>query len=168
MIFKPILLTNHKPEINANDQAMIDRVCFVTFNARFTNEPRNGEFLKDPNKIQLLKDKYLNEVFTFIVRGAVLYHKTQNLKPPQNATNEYINEFDTVNNFIQEKCNVNEKEKIKTSVMYEHYRSYCIENGQQPKDNREFVKSMKAKFEVTKYLGNPHYKGVNIIQECFL
>ena len=91
LIFKPILLTNHKPEINANDQAMIDRVCFVPFNARFTNEPRNGEFLKDPNKIQHLKDKYLNEVFTFIVRGAVLYHKTQNLKPPQNvqdATNE--------------------------------------------------------------------------------
>ena len=45
--------------------------------------------------------------------------------------------------------------------------SHLIENGQQPKDNREFVKSVKAKFEVTKYLGNPHYKGVNIIQECF-
>ena len=171
LIFKPILLTNHKPEINVNDQAMIDRVCFVPFNVRFTNEPRNGEFLKDPNKIQLLKEKYLNEVFTFIVRGAVLYHTKQNLKPPQNiqnATNEYINEFDTVNNFIQEKCIANYKEKIKTSVMYENYKSYCIENAHQPKNNKEFVNIMKSKFETSTYLGYQYYKGVNVTQENFL
>ena len=149
---------------------MLDRLVYIPFNARFTNEPKNGEFKKDPDKVNLLKEKYLNEVFTFIVRGAVLYHTKQNLKPPQNiqnATNEYINEFDTVNNFIQDKCVVNDKEKIKTSVLYEHYKSYCIENGQHPKDNREFAKSLKDKFDVTKYVGNYYYKGVNIIQECF-
>ena len=149
---------------------MIDRVAFVPFDARFTNDPKAGEFLKEPNKIQLLKDKYLNEVFAFIVRGAVVYHKTQFLKPPvniQNATDEYKNEFDTVNNFIQYKSIVDGKEKVKTSFMYENYKSYCTENTQQPKNNKEFANIMKNNFETSTYLGYPFYKGINIIDEHF-
>ena len=134
-----MLLTNHQPEININDQAMLDRLVYIPFNARFTNEPKNGEFKKDPDKVNLLKEKYLNEVFTFIVRGAKLYYEKQNLKPPQDiqeATNEYINEFDTVSKFIEDKCVLDKTQKVKTSQLYSSYTFYCNEIGQNAKNNK--------------------------------
>ena len=167
LILKPVLLTNHKPEINVNDQAMLDRLVYIPFNARFTEEPKHGEFMKDCNKIKMLTEKYLSEVFTFIVRGAKMFFETQSLKPPQSikdATVAYINEFDTINKFIQEKCVVDSKEKIKTSQLYQSYTFYCADNGLEPKNNKEFVNIVKEKFEVTGIKGYPYYRGINIME----
>ena len=167
LILKPILLTNNKPELDTNDQAILDRLIYIPFNARFTDKPKQGEFKKDCDKIDKLKTEYLNEVFTFIVRGSKMFIESGHLEPPQDiqdATNEYINEFDTVSKFIEDKCILNEKEKIKSSTMYEHYKKYCIETGQSPKDNKDFVKIMKEKFTYVKLVGIYHYRGINFLQ----
>ena len=89
------------------------------------------------------------------------------LKPPQSikdATVAYINEFDTINKFIHEKCVVDSKEKIKTSQLYQSYTFYCADNGLEPKNNKEFVNIVKEKFEVTGIKGYPYYRGINIME----
>ena len=165
LILKPILLTNNKPEIDTTDQALLDRLIYIPFNARFTDNPINGEFKKDCEKIRRLKEDYLDEVFTFIVRGSKMFFENSSLKPPKNiqdATNEYINEFDIISKFIDEKCIMNENEKIKTSLLYEHYKKYCLDNGHNPKTNREFSSLMKKRFIIKTYVGYDHYKGIII------
>ena len=166
LILKPILLTNNKPEIDTNDQAILDRLIYIPFNARFTDNPVNGEFKKDCEKIRKLKEDYLDEVFTFIIRGSKMFFENNNLKPPkdiQDATNEYINEFDIISKFIDEKCIMNENEKIKTSLLYEHYKKYCLDNSYTPKINKDFNSIMKDKFIVKPYVGYPHYRGLTVI-----
>ena len=46
--------------------------------------------------------------------------------------------------------------------MYEHYKSYCFENGYNAKINKDFINVMKEKFIVKPYVGINHFRGINI------
>ena len=95
-----------------------------------------------------------------------MFYENNSLKPTkdiQDATNEYIKEFDTIKNFIEDKCILNENEKIKTSLLYEHYKNYCLNNGYTSKINKDFNSIMKEKFIIKPYVGYPHYRGLTVI-----
>jgi len=149
--FKPVakyvMLTNHKPTFNINDQALLDRIKYVPFTARFTSKPKNGEFPKDAKFIERLMSTYLDQVFSWLCIGANNYYKSKGSidipKSLQDATDEYIKEIDNVSKFIEDKCIRKDEAKVKQSELYDIYRNYCSENGLTYQRNSEFYKRLE-------------------------
>lgn len=131
-VAKYFLITNHKPIFNLS-QAMIDRIKYIPFNARFINEPKKpNEFKRDNIFIDQLKTVYLSEVFTFLVNGAFEFYKNPIINVPENiqkVTNENLDELDTVAEYIKNNIEVKEGSNIKKSELYEYYETYCKSEG---------------------------------------
>lgn len=133
-ICKLILCTNHKPEFNGNDQANIDRVRFIPFNARFIDdEPKNkNEYKKILGIDKIIIDKYLNEFFSFCVDGAIEYYKNEQFNPPkeiEEAQYKYISEKASITNFINDTYEINKVGRIKKGDIKYHYEQYCRDNN---------------------------------------
>lgn len=91
--------TNHKPKINVNDTAVVDRIKMVPFLARFEETPKNVKYIQD------IYDKHLDEFFTWYVRGAVEWYSGNTLTPVEcmaKEKDEFINEQDTFKDFLEE------------------------------------------------------------------
>ena len=96
---KCIMPTNHKPKINVNDTAVVDRIKMVPFLARFEETPKNVKYIQD------IYDKHLDEFFTWYVRGAVEWYSGNTLTPVEcmaKEKDEFINEQDTFKDFLEE------------------------------------------------------------------
>ena len=130
---KIFICTNNKPNFRGDDEANVDRIKLIPFNARFVDSP------KKPNERQciigidkILIENHLDEFFTWLIEGAYNYFKTEKLTAPksiQKAENDYVNEQASIkswmsNNIIE--CN---KEEIKRSAVYDNYIKFCNDNG---------------------------------------
>ena len=169
--FKPrakyIMLTNHKPTFNINDQALLDRIRYIPFNARFTSKPKDGEFLKDGRFIDKLMNDYISEVFTWLCIGANNYYKLNgNIDIPkslQEATDDYINEIDNVSQFIADMCERKQGESIKKTELYDCYKNYCCDNGMTYQKQGDFYKRcQKLGFEEVKIHGVRQIRGIKL------
>lgn len=169
--FKPlakyIMLTNHKPIFNINDQALLDRIKYIPFNARFTVEPQEGELQKDTEFINDLMTIHLNEVFNWLCIGANRYYKSKGKlqipKSLQQATDEYINELDSTSQFIDSNCSKGDNLKAHRNKLYEMYEKYCQENGIQRITNSEFYKRLEhLGYKLVKVQGNRYVKGLEV------
>ena len=105
---KPIWATNHKPKINIDDQAILDRLKLIPFLGRFEKNQENTEYIKD------LQENKLDEFFTFFCLGAYDWYNGGELKPCKEMTdemNKYITENDVVSEFIDDTYNLITKEE---------------------------------------------------------
>ena len=96
---KVVLPTNNKPIINIDQQAVVDRIILVPFNARFDKED-----IEQKNKIKNLINEKIDDFFSFFVTGAFDFYDGIPLKPSQSMiveTQEYLNELDVVGSFIK-------------------------------------------------------------------
>jgi P4 family phage/plasmid primase-like protien len=167
--FKPtskyIMLTNHKPEIDTQDQAGVDRFKLVPFEARFVDEPKNNEIKRNLKFIEDLRTKYLSEVFTWLCFGAYRYYQTKKIIPPkkcQDATNDYIKELDSVQHFIDEQIKQTLGCRIRRSDVYESYSVYCDQEGHTAYKKPEFFKIFKNKGYVeSKVNGDLYFKDIS-------
>lgn len=161
---KYILLTNNKPIINSNDQALHMRVVFIPFGCRFVDNPtKPNELLRDTQFVDDLKTKYLNEVFTWLCIGANNYYNNRKLILPnkiKDATNKYINEQDKIQCFIDEKLEIAELSKIKRSELFTVYEEYCKSQNLEIMKKKDFFDELERKgFEQKKIKGEIVYKG---------
>lgn len=133
-VCKYLLLTNYKPKFDIRDQAMIDRIKYIPFNARFVHDPNPNnpnEKLIDNDFIDSLKNDKLDEVFTWLCQGAFKYYQNRKIIVPnkiKEATQEYISELDSVTSFIKDCIIKNEGTQIKKTLLYEKYTEYCDKN----------------------------------------
>ncbi len=78
---KIVIQSNYKPNFIQLDSAIKDRLVLVPFMARFEDNPGPGAFKKSGEFVHLLKTVYLNEVFTWIVRGAHRWYQQPTFEP---------------------------------------------------------------------------------------
>ena len=96
---KPIWATNHKPKINVDDQAILDRLKLMPFLARFEKNQQNTAYIND------LQENHLDEFFTWFCSGAYDWYGGQELIPCKEMTNEmnkYISENDVTAEFLED------------------------------------------------------------------
>jgi P4 family phage/plasmid primase-like protien len=137
-VSKYIMLSNYKPVFDTGDMAMVDRIGYVPFNARFTSEPKEGEQLRDHKFIEQLTTTHLSEVFTWLCIGANKYYSYMDQNKPipipkflAEAKNEYINELDNVTQYIKDCCRPDPKGKgIQRSHLYDAYRNWQQANSE--------------------------------------
>ena len=154
---KLIWSTNHKPKIDVEDQAILDRVKLIPFNARFEKTIANTDYIKD------LQENKLNEFFNWFVIGANKWYNGSELIPCKSmvdAMKIYINENDVVEEFINdvldiiseeeyEKVNKLEKNKYRTKKS-EVFGMFCCWLNENNRKNdamgkKEFYLTMEKK-----------------------
>ena len=136
-ICKLILCTNHKPDFNANDKANVDRVRLVPFNARFVETPiKSNEFKRIDAIDKIIKNKYIDEFFSWCVDGAIEYYKNPIFTPTGEileAQNEYIREQSNISNFIDDTyTDGTDEDIILKNEIKNHYDTWCKENSVKP------------------------------------
>ena len=166
---KPIWATNHKPKINVDDKAILDRLKLIPFLGRFEKTKKNTEYIND------LQTNHLSSFFTWFCLGARDWYNGAELIPCKEMTdemNKYIAENDVVGEFVLDtydtisKSEYNNLDKlikkqyrIKKMNVYTHFCMWVDEN-QRKEDSmgkKEFNKLVEKKLSTTISKGVKYY-----------
>ena len=134
---KLMLCTNFKPDFNGNDKANVDRVRLVPFNARFIENPvKQNEFKRIDSVDTYVQEHYMDEFFSWCVRGAIEYYKNSRFEPTGEILamqNDYIKEQANITNFIEQTYDDgNETDCVIKADLKMRYESWCKESGSKP------------------------------------
>jgi putative DNA primase/helicase len=143
-----MLLTNHRPHINADGRAIWRRVVLIPFEQYFVKEPSK------PNEHKIdafLKDKLLKEapgILAWLVRGCLEWQDRGLDAPPEivAATASYREEEDVIGHFMAERCVIREFVSIKSSLLYSAYKTWCMDNGLKEMSVVAFGSRMRKRF----------------------
>jgi putative DNA primase/helicase len=155
--FKLFLYGNKKPELDATDPALWNRVNCVPFERSI---PKSEQIKNFSAKLAAEYDGIL----TWLVDGFAAYQH-EGLNPPAavtEATNDYRNEMDTLGQFIAACCVVNPKAQQLVSELREAYEKYSDSKASPKTFGRElkargFVEGQDGK-------GRRTYRGIGLLQ----
>jgi P4 family phage/plasmid primase-like protien len=156
---KPVWATNHKPKINVEDKAILDRLKLVPFLARFEKNSENTKYIHN------LQENKLDEFFTWFCTGAKDWYGGAELIPCSEMKVEmdkYISENDAIGEFLMDvydtiskgeysALSVLEKDswRIKKSFVYGEFCCW-IQDNQRKEDmigKKEFNKLVDKKLD---------------------
>lgn len=164
---KLIMATNYIPRINGA-KADKDRINVIFFDQRFSKSPAKGEHKADDNFIDALETVYLNEVFSWIAKGAVEYYKDRTMKMPESfdtRTTKLVEDEDAITSFLKYgvKFTDNKSDYIKKADLFEHFKHYCNDNSLRcdPRSSL-YARLMEHKMLSVKYNGYDVYRGMKI------
>jgi putative DNA primase/helicase len=135
--YKIFLVTNHKPKVDAQDDAIWRRLVLVPFEYKIPEDQLDKH----------LEEKLLQElpgILAWVIEGAIKWYK-EGLNPPDSvrlATNEYRDEMDIVRKFIKECCQTGPDFKAKASDLYANFKSWAEENEEDVMNIKEFAQTM--------------------------
>jgi len=157
------LMTNNKPHVNAEDNAMWIRIALIPFLMTFNNNPQ-GPY--ERQKAPFLFDKLTSEagksgLLALLVKWCIRYQQ-EGLNLPkclQAAKEAYRDEEDTIGHFIAECCSISQDAKeclhrgrtsrtlVSSSNLYNSYKEWHTENSpRKPMSSTAFGKKMKKRF----------------------
>ena len=159
--FKVVLAVNTLPRIIGNDKGIKRRLCIIPFNRTFEKEKCDKH----------LKTKLLSEatgIFAWIMEGAKVYleHGLPECKAVSDATASYLSGMDEVQNFLNDKCTVdqeNSRLRVPVATLYSAYKNWAVSNGIEPLGKNIFGESVKAKnIHQNKSGGVRHWAGLTV------
>lgn len=167
---KSVLMTNPKPQFNFEDKALIDRLRYVHFNAKFVEKPnpeKKNEYEANKEFIHTMQTTEINNFFSYLVQGAIrFYTRGKKLVTPDivmAAKMEGLKEADRVGRFISDCCVVSAEGKISLSFLMGKFENYLRDNGENPAKRGELSKGLIAmNFKQYKSHGVMTFKGVSI------
>jgi putative DNA primase/helicase len=148
-VFSPWLVTNHRPAIREQSEAIWRRVRLVPFTVTIPRRDR------DP----ALQGKLLAElagVLAWIVEGARLY-LDEGLAAPDavdSATKTYRDEEDVVGRFVADRCDVGRTLWEAASDLYRAWKSWCVVNGEDAGNQTAFGRRLS---ELRDEAGEPRF-----------
>jgi len=164
--FKIFLITNHKPKIRGTDEGIWSRVKLIPFTKFIPPEERI------PDLGARLKQE-LPGILRWAIEGCLQWQKEGLGTTPeiQEATEGYRKEEDFLGNFLKEVCNQQEHCQTSSSVLYERFKSYALENGDYYISQKDFTRDLESRglkkkqqtFGVEK--GRMFWQGIGIINE---
>ena len=169
--FKPthtlLLLTNHKPRIDAEDSAVWERILLIPFDVRFVDNPQaDNERPRDKHLPDKLKAE-ASGILAWIVRGLVQWRE-QGLNPPEKvagATKAYRKSEDVLQYFIDEKCHVADYAEVRAGSLYGVYKTWAIDNGHRAMSSTRFGKKIKERFSWEKKAQSNVYFGIGLLDK---
>jgi putative DNA primase/helicase len=164
---KVMLLTNHKPHMSAEDQALWDRVLLIPFTNRFVDDPkRPGEYKRNPRLLEELQEE-ASGILAWLVRGCLQW-QAEGLNPPEQviaATEEYRQEEDTIGEFISDCLIVEKNKQARAKDLYAKYTEWTKDNGIEPMSNVALAKRLKLRhFEKSRDGKSIIYLGVGVLE----
>lgn len=138
--FKIYFTSNHKPIVKGADEGIWRRIKIVPFNVTIPKEKVDKR----------LHEKLMNElpgIFNWMIKGALLWRKEGlgTTKAVDASTNDYKQEMDLVEPFLEAECFLAEAAKIEAKELYKKYEHYCFEYGDFALKNRTFYRVLESK-----------------------
>lgn len=126
------MATNHKPNFDANDQALFRRIRLIPFTVTFPPDKQ------DRGLSERLKAE-AEGILAWAVEGALLWQQ-EGLESPEDvrmATEGYRHEQDSLGRFLAEECIQGDLDKILAKDFKARYAEWCRENGENGVPTRE-------------------------------
>jgi len=122
-----VLLTNHKPQADANDAAFWDRLRFITFNMRYVDNPIEPNERKKDATLWSTLESEASGILAWLVQGCLDW-QAEGLTIPQSINNDaqdYREEEDIIHLFLSECCIIKQGATVKASKLYDAYVSWA-------------------------------------------
>jgi P4 family phage/plasmid primase-like protien len=134
------LATNHRPEVRGTDHAIWRRIKLVPFEVTIPEEKQDKQ----------LPAKLRNEqpgILAWIVRGCRewLHEGLGEPKEVKAATEGYRSEMDVLAAFISDRCVVNPKANVGATPLYNAYKDWCDESGENKLTQTKFGLRLKER-----------------------
>jgi putative DNA primase/helicase len=162
-----LLMTNHRPHADADENAFWTRACLIEFKIRFLDEDEvQGPY--DRVKEEGLKRRLMSElsgILAWLVRGCLAWQE-QGFKQPASvrmATAAYRKSEDQLQQFIDECCYVHPPYMEKAQRLYMSYVSWCNGNRLTPMNNNLFSEKISKRFKKDKKKFGNVYLGLGLI-----
>lgn len=129
-----LYVTNHLPQVRANDPAVWRRVRVIPFDVVVPPENRDGDL---PARLELHADA----VLSWAVAGYFDYVDNGGMREPASvlrATDEYKAESDAVLRFVNEACFVSPAASATTRQLYTAWQAWAVSDGADQMTERAF------------------------------
>jgi putative DNA primase/helicase len=122
--FKLLLVTNHRPKVDGDDDAIWRRLRLIPFDQSF--EGREDRELGEKLKAEL------PGILVWAVQGSLAWQRDGlgHAEAVTQATSGYRRDEDVLGAFLEERCVM--AGEVTTSALREAYESYCNETGERP------------------------------------
>jgi P4 family phage/plasmid primase-like protien len=168
---KLVLASNYVPPLTS-EQAIKDRSIIIFFDSRFTDKPTKDEILKDCDFVDKLHNEYLNEVFSWIVKGSKIYYQDRKIemtKEFKERTETLVNGEDSIQTFFNNKCEFtgNKKDYVRKKPLFEIYKQYANDNAQRCQPHSTlYTRLLSIKGIEQKTLdGYDVYRGIKLVDK---
>jgi len=155
---KIVWAMNDLPTISSTNNGIFRRVKIIYF-------PAIPEDEQDPKIRQGIKIEGQG-ILNWAVEGYKRLYKRGFFEVPKSivsATEEYRLSLDHIRDFLDEECVVDPNANIKSSLIYDCYKSWCTQNGYKFKNNRDFGKELEKIRIFRKKLNDGNYwEGVRL------
>jgi putative DNA primase/helicase len=134
------MAVNHKPIVRGTDIAIWRRIRLVPFTETI---PPAEQDKKLPEKLQT----ELSGILAWAVRGCLEWRR-KGLQAPdevRRATAGYRSEMDVLGDFLADRCLRGEGLQVSKSNLYEEYKKWCEDAGEQTETKRKFGMLLKER-----------------------
>jgi len=155
--FKIWMGTNEKPRIRGTDLGIWRRVRMIPFLYTFSEDERDKNFME-----KFIMPE-LPGILNWALEGSIKWQR-DGIKVPQiskAAAEEYRDEMDVVQRFLDESCITGDIYAIRVGDLYQRFCTWCVKSGNRAVSGIKFGKKLKEKGYIQyKSNGWPHWKGL--------
>ena len=142
------LMTNDKPRINSEDDAIWRRILLIEFPLSFTDDPKLPNQRKADKYLSSKLEAELSGILAWLVRGCLDWQQ-QGLSPCKailDATLDYRDSEDLIGQFIEDTMIVKADAKISLSLFYRYYEEWASINGLRALSKIRLGKKIERRF----------------------
>lgn len=145
--FKLFIGTNHLPEFNTDDDALIDRVMTIPFRVSFTRDHPD----RDDNLLNELKAE-ASGILNWAIEGCQMWQQEGLGDVPDRVETEQANNvrLATIDRFLHECCDFQEGSVQKCGVLHDRYIAWCSALNIIPVGNAKFSKRLTKHHKLDK------------------
>jgi len=140
------LLTNHKPQVDANDYALFQRLHLVPFTLSFVENPtKPDERKRDLDLMRRFTQIEDQGILAWAIRGCLEWQEYGLLTPPviRQSTKEYEEEEDYLQSFLgDEAVDINGEVWTRAIDIYRRYRVWAQDRGLSPVNITAFGRNL--------------------------
>jgi putative DNA primase/helicase len=139
-VFKLFVAGNHKPGLRSVDEAIRRRFNLIPFTVTIPPQER------DVQLVDKLKVEWPG-ILAWMIQGCLNW-QAQGLKPPRavlDATEAYLSAEDAIAEWIDEKCECDQKAWASSSELYVSWAVFAERSGEQAGSQKSFSQSLESR-----------------------
>jgi len=142
---KIILQTNNLPQVDDDSDGAWERLKLIDCQAKVEEKDQDEQL---PEKLMQESSGILN----WLLEGVQMYFRDGFHEPMsvRSATEAFRGAENHIARFVSEECQIVKSETVKTpsSTVYDHYKSWCVRNGEEPDTQRAVTQYLQRRLKV--------------------